>query len=72
MTDYLTLVEVLAIHENQIVRYGGSAGKRDAGLLEAALFRPQTDYYSDLLAEAAALWERLSQNRRKRIMGRDT
>lgn len=55
MTDYLTLVEVLAIHENQIVRYGGSAGKRDAGLLEAALFRAQTGYYSDLLAEAAAL-----------------
>lgn len=62
MTDYLTLVEVLAIHEDQIVRYGGSAGVRDAGLLEAALFRPQTGYYPDLLAEAAALWESLSQN----------
>jgi death-on-curing protein len=62
VTDYLTLVEVLAIHEDQIVRYGGSAGVRDAGLLEAALFRPQTGYYPDLLAEAAALWESLSQN----------
>nr|WP_194298945.1 type II toxin-antitoxin system death-on-curing family toxin [Acetobacter peroxydans] len=58
----MTLVEVLAIHEDQIVRYGGSAGVRDAGLLEAALFRPQTGYYPDLLAEAAALWESLSQN----------
>lgn len=59
MTDYL---EVLAIHEAQIVRCGGSAGERDAGLLEAALFRPQTGDYSDLLADAAALWESLSQN----------
>lgn len=70
--DYLTLVEVLAIHEDQIVRYGGSAGVRDAGLLEAALFRPHTGYYPDLLAEVAALWESLSQNHRKRIIRLDT
>jgi len=62
MTDYLTVAEVLAIHEDQIERYGGSAGIRDRGLLEAALFRPQTGYYADLLGEAAALWESLSQN----------
>ena len=62
MTDYLTLVEVLAIHEDQIERFGGAAGVRDLGQLEAALFRPQTGYYSDLIAEAAALWESLSQN----------
>ncbi len=62
MTDYLTLIEVLAIHEDQIERYGGAAGVRDLGLLEAALFRPQTGYYADLIAEAAALWESLAQN----------
>ncbi len=62
MTDYLTVTEVLAIHEDQIVRYGGSTGIRDRGLLEAALFRPQTGYYADLVEEAAALWESLSQN----------
>ena len=62
MTDYLTVAEVLAIHEDQIGRYGGIAGIRDRGLLEAALFRPQTGYYADLLEEAAALWESLSQN----------
>jgi len=62
MTDYLTVAEVLAIHEDQIERYGGSAGIRDRGLLEAALFRPQTGYYADLLEEAAALWESLSQS----------
>jgi death-on-curing protein len=31
-------------------------------LLEAALYRPQTGYYADLIEEAAALWESLSQN----------
>lgn len=61
-TVYLTVAEVLAIHDDQIERYGGTAGIRDAGQLEAALFRPQTGYYPDLIAEAAALWESLSQN----------
>ncbi len=62
MTDYLTVVEVLAIHEDQIVRYGGAMGVRDQGLLEAAVFRPRAGYYLDLVEEAAALWESLSQN----------
>src|SRR5579863_7258100 len=62
MTDYLTVAEVLAIHEDQVELYGGSQGVRDLGLLEAALFRPQTGYYSDLIQEAAALWESFSQN----------
>ena len=50
------------IHDDQIERYGGGAGVRDRGLLEAALFRPQTGYYADLIEEAAALWESLGQN----------
>jgi death-on-curing protein len=62
MTDLLTLAELLAIHHDQIERYGGPAGVRDLGLLEAALFRPQTGYYADLIEEAAALWESLAQN----------
>ena len=62
MTDYLTLADVIAIHADLIERYGGSPGLRDAGLLEAALFRPQTGYYADLIEEAAALWESLAQN----------
>jgi death on curing protein len=63
VTDYLTVVEVLAMHADQIERYGGTHGVRDPGLLEAALFRPQTGYYADLIEEAAALWESMSQNR---------
>jgi death on curing protein len=62
MTNHLTVVEALAIHADQIDRYGGTGGVRDAGLLEAALFRPQTGYYAGLIEEAAALWESLSQN----------
>jgi len=62
MSDYLTLPEVLAMHADQIERYGGSQGVRDHGLLESALYRPQTGYYADLIEEAAALWESLAQN----------
>ena len=61
MTDYLTIIEVLAIHHDQIERYGGAHGVRDFGLLEAALYRPQTGYYADLIEEAGALWESMAQ-----------
>ncbi|WP_374593884.1 type II toxin-antitoxin system death-on-curing family toxin [Sphingosinicella sp.] len=62
MTDYLRLADVLAMHQDQVERYGGAHGLRDPGLLEAALFRPQTGYYADLIEEAAALWESMAQN----------
>jgi death-on-curing protein len=62
MNDYLTVAEVLAIHADQIERYGGGQGIRDQGLLEAALYRPQTGYYPSVIEEAAALWESLAQN----------
>lgn len=59
---FLTLDEVLAIHERLVERFGGPPGVRDAGLLESALFRPQTGYYDDLPAMAAALFESLIMN----------
>ena len=62
MRDYLTLADILAIHDDQIRRFGGTLGVRDFGLIEAAIFRPQSGYYDDILGEAAALWESLSQN----------
>ena len=65
MTDYLTIADVLAIHEDLIATFGGAEGVRDLGLLDAALFRPQTGYYPDLIAEAAALWESLSDDERE-------
>jgi len=62
VTDFLTVADVLAIHDDLIERYGGSQGVRDPGLLEAALYRPQSGYYADILDQAAALWESLAQN----------
>lgn len=59
---YLTVADVIAIHDLQIDRFGGADGLRDPGALESALYRPQSGYYNDLIQEAAALWESLSQN----------
>ena len=41
---FLTLDEVLAIHADQIARYGGRPGLRDLGLLESALAMPRTTF----------------------------
>jgi len=49
------------MHADLIERHGGSHGVRDPGLLEAALYRPQTGYYAGLIEEATALWESPSQ-----------
>ena len=59
---YLSLDEVLAIHQRLIGTFGGAAGVRDRGLLESALFRPRTGYYDDLVQMAAALFESLLMN----------
>lgn len=59
---FLTLDEVLAIHERLVEAFGGPPGVRDAGLLESALFRPQTGYYRDLAEMGAALFESLLMN----------
>lgn len=60
--DYLTVADVLGVHAVLIQRYGGAPGVRDPGALETALFRPQTGYYDDMVAEAAALLESLAIN----------
>lgn len=57
---YLTLEEILILHEYQIKRFGGSFGIRDVTLLESATLRPQasfggTDLYPDTYSKAAAL-----------------
>jgi death-on-curing protein len=46
-TTFFTLDEVLAIHADQIERYGGSLGIRDRGLLESALAMPEATYSGD-------------------------
>jgi death-on-curing protein len=59
---FLTVAEVQAIHHLQIEEYGGAQGIRDRGLLESAVFRPQTGYYNSIQEEAAALMESLANN----------
>ena len=57
---FLTLDEVLAIHADQIRRYGGSQGVRDAGLLASAIGTPEASvggvYLHASLAEMAAAY----------------
>ena len=65
--DFLTLEEVLEIHDDQINRYGGASGIRDFGLLESALAQPQTIFggsflHTDLFEMAAAYFFHISQN----------
>lgn len=62
MTLYPSLDEVLAAHARLIEVFGGAPGVRDRGALEAALARPKSGYYRDVIEEAAALLESLSQN----------
>lgn len=50
------------MHARLIARFGGATGRRDRAALESALARPRSGYYSDVIQEAAALWESLSQN----------
>ncbi|MGE5205428.1 MAG: type II toxin-antitoxin system death-on-curing family toxin [Chlamydiota bacterium] len=59
---YLTVAEVLTIHDQLIDEFGGKPGILDRGRLEAAVFRPQIGYYSSLAEEAAALMESLANN----------
>ncbi len=40
---------VLAIHNRQIERFGGTAGVRDRGLLDSALAQPQATFAGEML-----------------------
>lgn len=46
---FLTLMEVMAIHQNQIDNYGGSLGMRDKGMLDAALAQPESSFAGNYL-----------------------
>ena len=62
MAYYLTIDEVVMMHEILIQKFGGSPGLRDRGALEGAIHRPQSGYYPDVQTEAAALFESLVIN----------
>jgi death-on-curing protein len=58
VTAWLSLRDVLAIHDEQLAEHGGAIGVRDAGLLESALARPmnRASYGEPDIAELAALY----------------
>lgn len=55
---WLTTAMVVAIHDEQLAIHGGSAGLRDAGMLESVLSRPRNKwaYENAELAELAAAY----------------
>jgi death on curing protein len=65
--DFLTLDDVLWIHEQQLELYGGQAGVRDRRLLESAVGMPQQTFggeflHDDLFAMAAAYAFHIAEN----------
>jgi len=64
---FLSVEDVLVIHDNTIGVEGGAAGLRDAGLLESAVLMPQQQFNGDYLhkglaAMAAAYLFHIAQN----------
>ena len=59
---FLTIEEVIAIHDELVEQFGGALGLLDMGALESALLRPQIGYYESVIDEAAALLESLANN----------
>ncbi len=64
---YLTVQDVLLLHELAIDKFGGSHGLRDLGLLESAVMRPQAtfsgiDLYPSIFDKAASLVHSLLMN----------
>lgn len=51
---FLTVEDILQIHENQITLYGGSRGVRDSGLLESAANSPNATFGGQLLNDDVA------------------
>lgn len=65
--QYLSVDQILALHAALVRAFGGAAGLRDRGSLEAAVVRPAAtfggeDLYDDLAAKAAALMHSLVIN----------
>lgn len=61
-TFFPTVEEALYLHARLIGDFGGTSGVRDLGLLESALTRPRSGYYSSLSEQAAAMMQSLSRN----------
>lgn len=53
---FLSLEDVRELHEDQIKRYGGSAGVRDLGLLLSAIEMPRATFGGEFLHEVCMPW----------------
>ena len=65
--DFLTVEDVLDIHQDVLETFGGEAGVRDLGLLESAVAQPSTSFdgvylHNNLFLMAAAYLFHLTQN----------
>ena len=64
---FLTLEEVLEIHQDQLARYGGSDGILNRGSLESAIAQPQATFggrflHGDVFEMAAVYLYHIAQN----------
>jgi death-on-curing protein len=64
---YLSVEQIVDLHEKQVRTFGGSAGLRDRGGLESAVARPAMtfggeDLYPDVADKASALMHSLVMN----------
>lgn len=59
---YPSLDEALYLHRLLIEEFGGDSTVLDLGLLESALARPRSGYYSSLSEQAAALMQSIAMN----------
>lgn len=62
MRRYLSVDDLIQIHEYLIGEFGGIHGIRDIKALESAVMCPQSGYYPGLFEEAAALMESFAVN----------
>ena len=61
-TIFLSVEEILNLHERTIKKHGGKPGVRDLGLVESAVYRCQSGYYNSLSEQAASLMQSLCMN----------
>ena len=52
--DFLSVEDVIQIHDEQIAAYGGAMGVRDQGLLESAVAMPRASFGETYLHEGLA------------------
>jgi death-on-curing protein len=65
--EFLTVEDVLLLHEQQLARYGGGAGLRDVSLLDSAVAQPKATFseeflHRDLFEMAAAYAFHIAEN----------